>query len=48
VNREFGLLARDFVALGLLPPEAELSAAAPALSGVFQVHSTLRRIVCSL
>lgn len=36
VNREFNLLAKDFVTLGLLPPTADMSAVAPALTGVFQ------------
>eukprot|EP00850_Spirogloea_muscicola_P021698 SM000258S09114 [mRNA] locus=s258:166872:173607:- [translate_table: standard] len=35
VNREFDSLARDFVALGLVPPGQELSAISDALTGVF-------------
>ncbi len=33
VNREFGELAADFVALGLLPPGADRAAIVPALTG---------------
>ena len=35
VNREFGSLADDFVALGLLPPDADLDEIVPALTDVF-------------
>lgn len=36
VNREFDALAGDFVTLGLLPPTAQMSDVANALTGVFQ------------
>lgn len=36
VNREFDALAGDFVTLGLLPPTAQMSDVAKALTGVFQ------------
>ncbi|XP_024396488.1 uncharacterized aarF domain-containing protein kinase At1g71810, chloroplastic isoform X3 [Physcomitrium patens] len=36
VNREYELLAGDFVTLGLVPPTAELGEVSKALTGVFQ------------
>lgn len=36
VNREFGALAEDFVALGLLPPGSQRDQVVPALTGVFE------------
>eukprot|EP00198_Chlamydomonas_reinhardtii_P004341 XP_001693677.1 predicted protein [Chlamydomonas reinhardtii] len=35
VNREYGRLAEDFVALGLLPPGTDRESVMPALTGVF-------------
>ena len=35
VNREFGSLANDFMALGLLPPDADMDQIVPALTEVF-------------
>jgi aarF domain-containing kinase len=35
VNREYGALAADFVALGLLPPGSDMGAIIPALTGVW-------------
>ncbi len=36
VNREFGLLADDFMTLGLLPPGSDKAVIVPALTGVFE------------
>ena len=41
VNREFDALANDFRQLGFLPPDADLEAATPALTGVFKDAVTL-------